>query len=207
MSPGVAYGPGPVVGLAMLQQNGFDVGMAEAVRTGVGAVVDALGGLDILVNNAGIARDALVLRLKEEDWEAVLRTDLTGVFLCTKVAARVMLKAREGRVRTVAVSGLPTDVQALVAPFGVTLVQLSTTFCAPCRHARVLLADMAAKVEGLHHTELDLTDRPDLARELSVLRTPTTLAIDGQGAEILRVGGVPKRDELLAALRAHLPSH
>ena len=81
---------------------GFDVGDAEAVRGGVARVVDALGGLDILVNNAGITRDALVLRLKEEDWEAVLRTDLTGVFLCTKVAARIMLKARGGRIVNVA---------------------------------------------------------------------------------------------------------
>jgi 3-oxoacyl-[acyl-carrier protein] reductase len=77
---------------------GFDVGDPEGVRGGVARVVDALGGLDILVNNAGITRDALVLRLKEEDWEAVLRTDLTGVFLCTKAAARVMLKAGGGRI-------------------------------------------------------------------------------------------------------------
>ncbi len=127
--------------------------------------------------------------------------------LVLATAAGLLLKARDGRVRMASASGLPADVQALVAPAGVTLVQLSTTFCAPCRHARVLLADLAARVEGLHHTELDLTDRPDLAKELAVLRTPTTLAIDGQGAEILRVGGVPKRDELLAALRPHLRSH
>jgi hypothetical protein len=68
----------------------------------------------------------------------------------------------------------------------------------------VLLSDLAARTEGLHHTELDLTERPDLARELSVLRTPTTLAIDGRGTELLRVGGVPKRDQLLSALRPHL---
>src|SRR5205085_189765 len=85
-------------------------------------------------------------------------------------------KARDGRVRVAGVSGLPADVRALVAPTGVTLVQLSTTFCAPCRHARVLLSDLASRTDGLHHTELDLTDRPDLAKELSVLRTPTTPA-------------------------------
>jgi 3-oxoacyl-[acyl-carrier protein] reductase len=81
---------------------GFDVGDGPAVRAGFAHVVDALGGLDILVNNAGISRDALVLRLKEEDWEAVLRTNLTGVFLCTKAAARIMLKARGGRIVSVA---------------------------------------------------------------------------------------------------------
>lgn len=126
--------------------------------------------------------------------------------LVLATAVGLVMKARNGQVRVASASRLPADVQALVAPVGVTLVQLSTTFCAPCRHARVLLSDLAARVDGLHHTELDLTERPDLARELSVLRTPTTLAVDGQGAEILRVGGVPKRDELLAALRPHLPS-
>jgi thiol-disulfide isomerase/thioredoxin len=131
---------------------------------------------------------------------------LVGTLVLATVAGLVM-KARNGRVRAAIESALPADIQALVEPGGVTLVQLSTTFCAPCRHARVLLSDLAARTDGLHHTELDLTDRPDLAKELSVLRTPTTLAIDGRGAEILRVGGVPKRDELLAALAPHLPSH
>lgn len=130
---------------------------------------------------------------------------LVGTLVLATVIGLVM-KARNGRVRSAGTSGLPADIQALVAPVGVTLVQLSTTFCAPCRHARALLSDLAARTDGLHHTELDLTDRPDLARELSVLRTPTTLAVDGDGTEILRVGGVPKRDELLAALKPRLPS-
>jgi thiol-disulfide isomerase/thioredoxin len=135
---------------------------------------------------------------------------LTGalVVLGTLAVATVLglaLRARAGRVRTPApVAGLPEDVRRALAPDGVTLVQLSTTFCAPCRHTRVLLSDLAARTEGLHHTELDLTDRPDLARELAVLRTPTTLAIDPAGTELLRVGGVPKRETLLEALRPHL---
>jgi thiol-disulfide isomerase/thioredoxin len=126
--------------------------------------------------------------------------------LAVATVAGLFVKARNGRVRVVPASGLPTDVQALVAPAGVTLVQLSTTFCAPCRQTRVLLSDLAARTDGLHHTELDLTDRPDLARELSVLRTPTTLAVDGRGIELLRIGGVPRRAELLEALRPHLSS-
>lgn len=130
--------------------------------------------------------------------------------LALATAVGLAVKAREGRVRMSVpappTGGLPADVQALVAPAGVTLVQLSTTFCAPCRHTRALLSHLAARVDGLHHAELDLTERPDLAKELSVVRTPTTLAVDGSGTEILRVGGVPKRDELLSALRSHLPS-
>lgn len=128
---------------------------------------------------------------------------LIGTLVLATVAGLV-LKARNGRVRESVVSGLPEDIRAMVRPAGVTLVQLSTTFCAPCRHTRVLLSDLAERTEGLHHAELDLTDRPDLARELSVLRTPTTLAVDGRGTEILRVGGVPRRDQLLAALQPHL---
>jgi thiol-disulfide isomerase/thioredoxin len=129
---------------------------------------------------------------------------LVGTLVLASVVGLVM-KARNGRVRPAAqATGLPADVAAVLAPAGVTLVQLSTTFCAPCRHTRVLLADLAARTEGLHHAELDLTDRPDLARELAVLRTPTTIAIDGSGTELLRVGGVPKRDHLLSALRPHL---
>jgi thiol-disulfide isomerase/thioredoxin len=128
---------------------------------------------------------------------------LVGTLVLATVAGLVM-KARNGRVRTTAASNLPRDVAAVLAPGGVTLVQLSTTFCAPCRHTRVLLSDLASRTDGLHHTELDLTERPELARELAVLRTPTTLAIDRAGTEILRVGGVPKRDELLSALQPHL---
>jgi thiol-disulfide isomerase/thioredoxin len=135
---------------------------------------------------------------------------MTGVLVLigTLVLAGVVglvIRARNGRIRAArATSALPEDVRRALAPGEVTLVQLSTTFCAPCRHARIVLSDLAARTAGLRHTELDLTDRPDLARELSVLRTPTTLAIDERGTELLRVGGVPKRDALLAALRPHL---
>lgn len=128
---------------------------------------------------------------------------LVGTLVLATVTGLVM-KARDGRVRAAEAADLPADVRSVLAPAGVTLVQLSTTFCAPCRHTRVLLSDLASRTDGLHHTELDLTQRPELARELSVLRTPTTLAIDDSGKELLRVGGVPKRDELLTALQPHL---
>jgi 3-oxoacyl-[acyl-carrier protein] reductase len=79
----------------------FDVGDGEAVRAGMAAVVDRTSRLDILVNNAGVAVDALLLRLHEEDWERALRTNLTGVFHCTKAALRTMLRARHGRIVSV----------------------------------------------------------------------------------------------------------
>jgi 3-oxoacyl-[acyl-carrier protein] reductase len=77
---------------------GFDVGRAEAAAEGVASVAERFGRLDVLVNNAGIAIDGLVLRYKESDWQRVLETNLTGVFLCTKAALRTMVRARYGRI-------------------------------------------------------------------------------------------------------------
>lgn len=69
-------------------------GAEEAVKT----VMARHGRLDILVNNAGIARDQLLLRLKREDWDAVLATNLTGAFLLTQAALKPMLRQRGGRI-------------------------------------------------------------------------------------------------------------
>jgi 3-oxoacyl-[acyl-carrier protein] reductase len=76
----------------------FDVGDADAVRGAMRGIADRHGRLDVLVNNAGVAVDALVLRLGEDDWDRALRTNLTGVFHCTKAALRVMVRARYGRI-------------------------------------------------------------------------------------------------------------
>jgi len=69
--------------------------------------VQAFGRLDILVNNAGTTRDMLIMRMKEEDWDVVLNTNLKSAFNCCKVAARTMMKQRYGRiVNMTSVSGL-----------------------------------------------------------------------------------------------------
>jgi len=65
-------------------------------------VVEEWGGLDILVNNAGITRDDLILRMSEEAWDAVLNVNLKGAFLCTRAAARIMLRQHKGRVVNIA---------------------------------------------------------------------------------------------------------
>ncbi len=102
---------------------------------------------------------------------------------------------------------LPGPIRAALDPSAaVTLVQLSTTFCASCRQAGTLLTGFVADTEGVAHVELDVTDEPSVATRVGVLRTPTTLALAADGTELLRVGGVPKRDALLAALRPHLPT-
>ncbi len=64
----------------------------------IGQAVDVYGQVDILVNNAGITRDGLLLRMKDEDWDAVLDTNLKGAFLCIRAAAKVMSKQRSGRI-------------------------------------------------------------------------------------------------------------
>ena len=75
-----------------------DVADSEDAAAVVRATHEAFGSLDILVNNAGIARDGLLMRMKEEDWDAVLATNLKGAFNCSKAAARHMVKARWGRI-------------------------------------------------------------------------------------------------------------
>ena len=75
-----------------------DVADEAAVQDMVQKTADAFGRIDILVNNAGITRDGLLARMKEEDWDAVLSTNLKGVFLTTKAVAKLMMKQRAGRI-------------------------------------------------------------------------------------------------------------
>jgi len=83
-------------GQAMLVQ--ADVGNAADVEAMVKAVVERFGKIDILVNNAGITRDNLIMRMKEEDWDAVIHTNLKGIFNCTKAVSKLMMKQRYGRI-------------------------------------------------------------------------------------------------------------
>lgn len=83
-------------GEALLVQ--ANVADAAAVEEMVAKVVEAFGGIDVLVNNAGITRDGLLVRMKDEDFDAVLDTNLKGVFYCTKVVSKLMMKKRSGRI-------------------------------------------------------------------------------------------------------------
>ena len=75
-----------------------DVSKIEQVDALVNTVIEKFSRVDILVNNAGITRDTLLLRLKPEDWQAVIDLNLTGVFLCTRTVSKIMLKQRSGRI-------------------------------------------------------------------------------------------------------------
>jgi 3-oxoacyl-[acyl-carrier protein] reductase len=75
-----------------------DVSKTVEVDTLINAVMEKFNRVDILVNNAGITRDTLLLRMKPEDWQAVIDLNLTGVYLCTRAVSKTMLKQRSGRI-------------------------------------------------------------------------------------------------------------
>ncbi|HEY9837572.1 MAG TPA: 3-oxoacyl-ACP reductase family protein, partial [Vampirovibrionales bacterium] len=79
-----------------------DISNVDSVDTLIKTVTDQWGRIDILVNNAGITRDTLLLRMKPEDWQAVIDTNLTGVFLCTRAVSKLMLKQKSGRIINIA---------------------------------------------------------------------------------------------------------
>jgi len=75
-----------------------DVSRADGAGELIEAAMGRLGRIDVLVNNAGITRDGLLMRMGEEDWDAVLTTNLKGAFLCSKAAVRPMVRQRSGRI-------------------------------------------------------------------------------------------------------------
>lgn len=81
---------------------GGDVSKEEDVELMIKTAVDAWGTVDVLINNAGITRDGLLMRMKKSQWQEVIDLNLTGVFLCTQAAAKLMMKKRQGRIINIA---------------------------------------------------------------------------------------------------------
>ncbi|KAL3577914.1 hypothetical protein D5086_019418 [Populus alba] len=81
---------------------GGDVSKEADVESMMKTAVDAWGTVDILINNAGITRDTLLMRMKKSQWQEVIDLNLTGVFLCTQAAAKIMMKKRKGRIINIA---------------------------------------------------------------------------------------------------------
>ncbi|MFM7228257.1 MAG: 3-oxoacyl-[acyl-carrier-protein] reductase [Cyanobacteriota bacterium] len=107
-----------------------DVSQEEQVDRLVTTVLERSGSIDVLVNNAGITRDGLLMRLKTEDWRAVLDLNLTGVFLCTRAVTRPMLKQKRGRIvnitSVVGLTGNAGQTNYAAAKAGVVGFTLST---------------------------------------------------------------------------------
>jgi 3-oxoacyl-[acyl-carrier protein] reductase len=78
-----------------------DVGDRGGVEQMIAATLERHGRIDILVNNAGITRDQLLLRMKQDDWDEVMKTNLTGAFLCAQAVIRPMIRQRGGRIVSV----------------------------------------------------------------------------------------------------------
>lgn len=100
-----------------------DVSNAESVKNLIDETIKNFGSLDILVNNAGITKDNLLMRMKEDEWDSVIDTNLKGVFLCTKAVTRQMMRQRAGKIVNVAsivgVSGNPGQANYVAAKAGV----------------------------------------------------------------------------------------
>ena len=122
----------------------------------------------------------------------------------------LIVRRRDGRLtgpgrtgsRRAAPGPRPLTGADLGQPLGsrATLLQFSSSFCAPCRAAKQLLADVAARDDGVAHVEINVADRMDLVRLLDVRRTPTVFVLGPQGQITRRASGLPRRDEVVAAV-------
>ena len=104
-------------------------------------------------------------------------------------------------------TGLRDQLAALGLELGerATLLQFSSAFCAPCRATRRVLSEVVELVPGVVHAEVDAEQHLDLVRRLGVLKTPTTLVLDGDVREVKRASGQPRKADVLAALGQALP--
>ena len=137
------------------------------------------------------------------------RTLYTGVTAGAIVAAVALVLAtagglawrrRDGRLKGARQPSLsPADIGRPLGPRA-TLLQFSSSFCAPCRATRQLLAEVAARTDGVAHVEVDVADRLDLVRLLDVRRTPTTFVLGPRGEITRRASGLPRRDQVMAAV-------
>jgi 3-oxoacyl-[acyl-carrier protein] reductase len=100
----------------------LDVTQAESIKAVIDKITETFGAISILVNNAGITRDNLLMRMKEEEWDAIIQTNLTSVYRLSKACLRAMMKARKGRIISIAsvvgVSGNPGQTNYAAAKAG-----------------------------------------------------------------------------------------
>jgi 3-oxoacyl-[acyl-carrier protein] reductase len=181
-----------------------DVSQEDAVRAATARVAERFGRVDILVNNAGITRDGLVMRMSEEDWDAVLNTNLKGAFSFIKAFSRAFLKQRSGRIINItsviglignagqcnyaaskaALIGLTKSVARELASRGITCNAVAPGFI-QTDMTSVLSPEMHAEV--LKKIPLNCLGQPeDIAEAALFLASPAARYITGQ---VLTVDG------------------
>ncbi|MGB9378498.1 MAG: thioredoxin family protein [Mycobacteriales bacterium] len=135
--------------------------------------------------------------------------DMPRLFLLVAVLVMATVlglvwQRRSGRARLQSPQAPGLDAGLLaglgVTAGGVTLLQFSSAFCQPCRATRRILGDVAARVPGVHHIDVDAESHLDAVRTLGIMRTPTTLVLDAEGRVRNRVVGQPRTADVLSAL-------
>jgi len=160
-----------------------DVASPEDVQVLFEGVTDAFGRLDILVNNAGLTRDNLMLRMKEEEFDEVLRTNLGGTYLCTRAALRPMIRARWGRIVNVSsVVGLVGNAgQANYAASKAGIIGFTKSVA-----REVAQRGITANAVAPGYVETDLTGRlPENVKE--AIRTQVPMGRFGEAEEVAEV--------------------
>jgi thiol-disulfide isomerase/thioredoxin len=135
---------------------------------------------------------------------------MTGLVVCLAALAAsgvfgLVHRRRNGRVRVRGKdSAERLTADEIGGPLGerATLVQFSSAFCAPCRATKRTLGEIAGMVEGVAHVEIDAESRLDLVRRLAILKTPTVLVLDADGAVVRRAAGQPRKADVIAAIGA-----
>ena len=182
----------------------LNVNEAGAIEALVDAVSAEFGAISILVNNAGITRDNLLMRMKDEDWQAILDTNLTSVYRASKAVLRGMMKARKGRIVNIAsvigVTGNAGQANYAAAKAGIIAFSkslakeigsrgITVNVVAPGFIATDMTADLpeAAKEAMLGQIALGRLGEPaDIARAVAFLAGPSAAYITG---ETLHVNG------------------
>jgi 3-oxoacyl-[acyl-carrier protein] reductase len=164
-----------------------DVARREDAERLVEAAREQFGRLDILVNNAGMTRDALLVRMKDDDWDRVMDTNLKGAFLMTRAAGRVMMRQRSGRVinisSTAGVMGNAGQANYSAAKAG--LIGLTKATARELAHWNILVNAVAP---GLIETDMTAAV-PAAAREALLAQVP-----------LGRIGGVQEVAEMVGFL-------
>jgi 3-oxoacyl-[acyl-carrier protein] reductase len=164
-----------------------DAARREDAERLVEAAREHFGRLDLLVNNAGITRDALLVRMKDDDWDAVMETNLRGAFLMTRAAARVMMRQRAGRIVNIASTagtmGNPGQANYSAAKAG--LIGLTRATARELAHWNILVNAVAP---GLIETDMTAAV-PAAAREALLAQVP-----------LARIGGVRDVAEVVGFL-------